>query len=96
MKKRICFWDVENGIPEVGYRFHLVETYFENEGRTRMDGRTAPQRTNMSGEERTIGWLGTTNNVNKSALGIYQVDEVLSGEPPYFQTGVLVKYSKID
>jgi hypothetical protein len=37
---------------------------------------TRPGRTNLSGEERTEGWLGTTNDVAAHALGAFEVVSV--------------------
>jgi hypothetical protein len=41
--------------------------------------RTSPGRTNMSGESRTRGWLGTTDNVAQFARGCVQVRRDASG-----------------
>lgn len=35
--------------------------------------RATPGRTNLSHEERVKGWLGSTDNVNRYALGRYEV-----------------------
>ena len=38
-----------------------------------------PQRTNMSGEIKINGWLGQTNNINRSALGKFSsIDEAIA------------------
>ena len=47
----------------------LVEVYDTSNGKRVWEAYDRPQKTNMSGEPKVSGWLGTTNNINKTALG---------------------------
>ena len=56
---------------------YLIETQNLNDpdAPVDMDICTVPGRTNQSGEERTDGWLGTTNNVYMAAHGEFETQE---------------------
>jgi len=53
------------GLTEV----YLVEVYNTSSGARVWEAYDRPQKTNMSGEFKAFGWLGTTDNVNRTALG---------------------------
>lgn len=64
--------------------FYLIRTRYEGPNQTAENFRdcegymtieTKPGGTNMSGEERTSGWLGTTNDWNKTACGEYDTTD---------------------
>ena len=95
MIANVCFFDCDNN-PEIGHQFYLISLYFTNLGTSRLDSFSEPQRTNMSRDIRIKGWLGTTDNVDKEALGKFQVLEVLSKPPKYFLDGVKVLLVELD
>ena len=81
--------------PVVGQEYYLINVYFANTGKLRIDARPEPGRTNMSREQRSEGWLGTTDNVDSSAMGQYRVEKILSRAPKYWSDGWKVKLTKI-
>lgn len=57
--------------PNVGNEYYLVEYYGQRDHVYKLHRR--PQTTNISGEERVIGFLGETNNRGREALGKIKV-----------------------
>lgn len=64
----------------VGDEFYLIDVYSSNgfgKPRSYSIAQPVPGRTNMSGEERVDGWLGCTDNVDRTANGKWVVKEVI-------------------
>ncbi|KKK95374.1 hypothetical protein LCGC14_2673460 [marine sediment metagenome] len=55
------------GLVEV----YLIEIFNMSQGTRFWETYDCPQKTNISGEYRISGWLGETNNINRTALGKY-------------------------
>ena len=58
---------------EVGKIGFLTSSYDTNTGREWHRFQLAPGRTNLSGEAKLYGWLGTTDNIDRNALGLVQI-----------------------
>jgi len=53
--------------------FYAVNIYNQNTGTERMDARSQPARKNLSGVPCVAGWCGTTNNVNVTGDGQWEI-----------------------
>jgi len=53
--------------------FYAVVIFNTNTGREFTRGQSEPACKNMSGEQCVDGWCGTTNNVDVSAIGKWQI-----------------------
>ena len=62
-------WD---GEPVAG-RFFLIEVHNQSSGARWYSLEMQPGRTNMSHEVQLDGWLGTTNNIDRTACGAVEV-----------------------
>lgn len=60
----------------VGDEFYLIHVYSPTSGNYSI-GQQFPGRTNMSGKERVNGWLGCTDNVDRTADGKWVVEKVV-------------------
>ncbi|KKM26931.1 hypothetical protein LCGC14_1579850 [marine sediment metagenome] len=63
----------------------LIEIYNTSKDTRFWEAYDCPQKTNMSGEYRISGWLGETNNINRTALGKFPslkeaIDHIETGE----------------
>lgn len=70
------FFDSADYDRLVGRTFYVVECEYQRGSTgsgTAYELRDEPGRTNMSHEPRLHGWLGTTDNVYRYALGRYEV-----------------------
>lgn len=66
---------------EPGTEFYLIHVFSSNgcgKPRSYSIGQPWPGRTNMSHEERVNGWLGCTDNVDRTADGKWVVREVVN------------------
>jgi hypothetical protein len=59
-----------------GDQVYLISWFNELEGGKNFKIQREIPVTNMSGEERAMGWLGCTNNINKSALGLHEIESM--------------------
>lgn len=91
MIKTVCF-QCEN--PQPGDIVYLVNVEFTNTGETRLDAYAEPQRKNMSREECVEGWLGTTDNIDREAVGMYRIISV-NPEGEYWLAGRKTELDKI-
>ena len=83
--------------PIVGKEYFVVDVTFNNDhGRTRYDMHIAPQKTNMSHEEKVHGWLGETNNINQTAIGKWRLDEIMPGHGEHWTASYKVKMTRIE
>jgi hypothetical protein len=69
----------------VGKYYYLVSAWYGpgshgrfsagmvDRSRHRFQLRRSPARTNTSGEERIKGWLGTTDNIDRNACGLWKI-----------------------
>lgn len=70
------FFDWEDYDTLIGHTFYVVRREYQPGSSglgTGYELREEPGRTNMSHEQRIVGWLGTTDNVYRYAMGRYEV-----------------------
>lgn len=60
-----------------GLEFFLLDAFNTSNADQWYMGRKNPGRTNMTHEERAEGWLGETDNINVTALGRFQVKQII-------------------
>lgn len=73
---RVRSYDFRPDQIAVGLEFYLTETTNTNNGDTWREMLSRPGRTNMSHEERVSGFLGSTNNLSKDALGLWRITKI--------------------
>lgn len=61
---------------QVGQEFYLIEAEHITEGWKVQTLSPRPGRTNMSREPLVTGWLGTTNDISRDAVGQWRISEV--------------------
>ena len=62
-----------DGRIKVGKIGFLTSSYDTNTGREWYKFQFAPGKTNLSGEAKLHGWLGTTSNIDRNAHGLVQI-----------------------
>lgn len=63
---------------EVGKIGFLTSSYDTSTGREWYRFQFAPGKTNLSGEAKLYGWLGTTNNIDRNAHGLVQIVRIFA------------------
>jgi len=69
-------YDIPPTALKVGQEFYLTETTNTNNGDTWREILLQPGRTNMSHEKRINGFLGSTNNLSKDAIGQWRITKI--------------------
>ncbi len=60
-----------NGEPEIGQQVYLIDVQYQSaRGRDHVMAQNQPGAKNSSGEPCANGWLGTTDNVSRTAIGM--------------------------
>ncbi len=76
MKTLTVYNSLDAAELQPGQTIYPVRCVHVRTGNEQLELRTQPGRTNLSHESCVSGWLGTTNDVEATALGAYEVVSV--------------------
>lgn len=65
--------DYNDDCSSVGDTGFLVKSFSTNHARETYHLRDEPLRTNRSHEPKLFGWCGETNNVSRTAMGVWRI-----------------------